>query len=239
VWVCGCVYKIEKFRTLSAPSEIASQFPPPLRSNQYFVPPDKERPGGLPVLPVSDFKVVHLGRKSGLSLAWSSHPWRATPSCSSRWTCPSSSRTLPGLSASRPRMTLSKPAPTVSPWVGAPTMSSCPRSTSSLPTARSAKRSVRSLQTPFAPRRRRPMASPVLERSLQVHRSCVKLNKNGIWLEFWLGEKVVHLLDKDQDCMIEWLSTVTGPTRPCSSWTSLQVQEYQDVGVEEKISSFF
>jgi hypothetical protein len=31
-WVCGCVYKIEKFRTLSAPSEIASQFPPPLRS---------------------------------------------------------------------------------------------------------------------------------------------------------------------------------------------------------------
>jgi hypothetical protein len=37
VWVCGCVgvcvYKIEKFRTLSAPSEIASQFPPPLRSN--------------------------------------------------------------------------------------------------------------------------------------------------------------------------------------------------------------
>jgi hypothetical protein len=32
VWVCGCVYKIEKFRTLSAPSEIALQFPPPLRS---------------------------------------------------------------------------------------------------------------------------------------------------------------------------------------------------------------
>jgi hypothetical protein len=32
VWVCGCVYKIEKFRTLSAPSEIASQFPPTLRS---------------------------------------------------------------------------------------------------------------------------------------------------------------------------------------------------------------
>jgi hypothetical protein len=30
VWVCGCVYKIEKFRTLSAPSEIA----PPLRSNE-------------------------------------------------------------------------------------------------------------------------------------------------------------------------------------------------------------
>jgi hypothetical protein len=27
-----CVYKIEKFRTLSAPSEIASQYPPPLRS---------------------------------------------------------------------------------------------------------------------------------------------------------------------------------------------------------------
>jgi hypothetical protein len=24
VWVCGCVYKIENFRTLSAPSEIAS-----------------------------------------------------------------------------------------------------------------------------------------------------------------------------------------------------------------------
>jgi hypothetical protein len=23
-WVCGCVYKIENFRTLSAPSEIAS-----------------------------------------------------------------------------------------------------------------------------------------------------------------------------------------------------------------------
>jgi hypothetical protein len=36
VWVCRCVYKIEKFRTLSAPSEIASQFPPPLRSNYYF-----------------------------------------------------------------------------------------------------------------------------------------------------------------------------------------------------------
>jgi hypothetical protein len=35
VWVGGCVYKIEKFRTLSAPSEIASQFPPPLRSNYY------------------------------------------------------------------------------------------------------------------------------------------------------------------------------------------------------------
>jgi hypothetical protein len=33
VWVCGCVYKIEKFRTLSTPSKIASQFPPPLRSN--------------------------------------------------------------------------------------------------------------------------------------------------------------------------------------------------------------
>jgi hypothetical protein len=32
--MCGCVYKIEKFRTLSAPSEIASQFPPPLRSNK-------------------------------------------------------------------------------------------------------------------------------------------------------------------------------------------------------------
>jgi hypothetical protein len=37
-WVGGCVYKIEKFITLSAPSEIASlrfakQFPPPLRSN--------------------------------------------------------------------------------------------------------------------------------------------------------------------------------------------------------------
>jgi hypothetical protein len=28
-----CVYKIEKFRTLSAPSEIDSQFPPPLRTN--------------------------------------------------------------------------------------------------------------------------------------------------------------------------------------------------------------
>jgi hypothetical protein len=24
VWVCGCVYKIENFRTLTAPSEIAS-----------------------------------------------------------------------------------------------------------------------------------------------------------------------------------------------------------------------
>jgi hypothetical protein len=32
--VCGRVYKIEKFRTLSAPSEIASQFPPPLRSKK-------------------------------------------------------------------------------------------------------------------------------------------------------------------------------------------------------------
>jgi hypothetical protein len=31
-----CVYKIEKFRTLSAPSEIASQFPPPLRSNNEW-----------------------------------------------------------------------------------------------------------------------------------------------------------------------------------------------------------
>jgi hypothetical protein len=29
-----CVYKIEKFRTLSATSEIASQFPPPLRSKK-------------------------------------------------------------------------------------------------------------------------------------------------------------------------------------------------------------
>jgi hypothetical protein len=33
-YVCmgGCVYKIKKFRTLSAPTEIASQFPPTLRS---------------------------------------------------------------------------------------------------------------------------------------------------------------------------------------------------------------
>jgi hypothetical protein len=29
-----CVYKIEKLRTLSATSEIASQFPSPLRSNE-------------------------------------------------------------------------------------------------------------------------------------------------------------------------------------------------------------
>jgi hypothetical protein len=31
-----CVYKIEKFRTLSATSEIASQFSPPLRSNKIL-----------------------------------------------------------------------------------------------------------------------------------------------------------------------------------------------------------
>jgi hypothetical protein len=31
----GCVYKIEKFRNLSAPSEIASQFPPTLRSKNH------------------------------------------------------------------------------------------------------------------------------------------------------------------------------------------------------------
>jgi hypothetical protein len=34
-WVCGCVYKIDKFRTLSAQSEIASQFSPPLHSKNY------------------------------------------------------------------------------------------------------------------------------------------------------------------------------------------------------------